>query len=156
MDTLDTADAARLLHVNVKRVQSLARSGALPAIRVGKRWLFRRAELERLLTKPGRRGFEALPVVHETRPAIALEPVHASTVLETSARNLLRAEVESVHEDGVMAEVCLRVGGQELVSIITATSARRLQLAPGAQVLAMIKSTEVMIARSAIHPDGEP
>ena len=46
-----TADeAAELLHLNVKRVQSLARAGTLPAARVGREWLVLRHELAR---RPG-------------------------------------------------------------------------------------------------------
>ncbi len=46
-----------------------------------------------------------------------------------------------------MCEVRLEIGGQELVSIITRGSAERLRLKVGDQVLAVIKSTEVMIGR---------
>ena len=52
MNTLNAEEAARLLHLNVKRVQSLARAGKLPAARVGRKWLFRRDELEALLGRP--------------------------------------------------------------------------------------------------------
>jgi molybdopterin-binding protein len=47
-----------------------------------------------------------------------------------------------------MAEVRIRIGDQELVAIITRSSAERLGLAPGDEVLAVIKSTEVMIAKT--------
>ena len=46
MNMLDAEEAAEFLHLNVKRVQSLAREGKLPAARVGRKWLFRREELE--------------------------------------------------------------------------------------------------------------
>jgi len=46
-----------------------------------------------------------------------------------------------------MAEVLLRIGDQELVSIITRGSAERLELRVGDEVVALIKSTEVMIGR---------
>jgi molybdopterin-binding protein len=49
--------------------------------------------------------------------------------------------------DGLMAEVTLDVGGQELVSVITRSSAERLRLRVGDEVLAVVKSTEVMIGR---------
>ncbi len=46
-----------------------------------------------------------------------------------------------------MAEVVVTLdNGQELVSVITTSSIRRLQLAPGSKVIMMIKSTEVMLA----------
>jgi molybdate transport system regulatory protein len=57
--------------------------------------------------------------------------------------------VLSVTIDGVMAEVLLRIGDQELVSIITRGSAERLGLRVGDQVYALIKSTEVMIGKGA-------
>jgi molybdate transport system regulatory protein len=47
-----------------------------------------------------------------------------------------------------MAEVTVDIGnGQEIVSVITKTSAERLGLAPGVEVTAVIKSSEVMLAR---------
>ena len=46
-----------------------------------------------------------------------------------------------------MAEVVVDVsGGHQLVAAITAESARQLGLAPGTTVVAVIKSTEVMLA----------
>jgi molybdopterin-binding protein len=46
-----------------------------------------------------------------------------------------------------MAEVVVRIGDQDLVSVITRSSAERLGLAVGDEVLAVIKSTEVMIGK---------
>lgn len=67
--------------------------------------------------------------------------------IELSARNQLRGRVTAVSGDGIMAEVRLDVGGQELVAIITRSSADRLRVRVGEEVLAVIKSTEVMIGR---------
>ncbi len=67
--------------------------------------------------------------------------------MKISARNQLAGTVRSVSEGAVMAEVVVDVtGGHELVAAITAESARRLGLAPGTAVVAVIKSTEVMLA----------
>ncbi len=67
--------------------------------------------------------------------------------MKISARNQLPATVMSVNEGAVMAEVVVDVdGGHEIVAAITAESARRLGLAPGKRVVAIIKSTEVMLA----------
>jgi molybdopterin-binding protein len=67
--------------------------------------------------------------------------------MKISARNQLPGTVRSVTEGQVMAEVVVDVdGGHELVAAITAASARRLALAPGTRVVAVIKSTEVMLA----------
>lgn len=47
----------------------------------------------------------------------------------------------------VMAEVVVEVAGHELVAAITRTSAERLKLKQGDQVIAIVKATEVMIAK---------
>ena len=67
--------------------------------------------------------------------------------MKISARNQLSGTVRSVTEGSVMAEVVVDVtGGHQLVAAITAESARQLGLAPGTTVVAVIKSTEVMLA----------
>lgn len=66
--------------------------------------------------------------------------------MRISARNQLPGTVRKVTEGQVMAEVVVDVdGGHELVAAITADSARRLGLVPGTRVVALIKSTEVML-----------
>jgi molybdopterin-binding protein len=68
-------------------------------------------------------------------------------VVKLSARNQFPATVRSVKEGNVMAEVTVEVdGGHELVAAITAGSAKRLGLAPGKRVVAIIKATEVILA----------
>jgi len=67
--------------------------------------------------------------------------------MKISARNQLPGTVASVTEGAVMSEVVVAVdGGHEIVSAITAESARRLGLAEGRRVIAIIKSTEVILA----------
>lgn len=126
-DTLSVAEAATLLKLNVKRVQALARSGQLPATRVGRKWLFARSKLEAMVGVTGQ---------HE-----------AAGVLTLSARNQLRGTIVALTSDGLMTEVRLGIGGQELTAVITRSSAERLRLAPGDEVVAVIKSTEVMIGK---------
>ena len=46
-----------------------------------------------------------------------------------------------------MAEVTVAVGDQQVVSVITRGSAERLGLRVGDEVLAVIKSTEIMIGK---------
>jgi molybdopterin-binding protein len=64
-----------------------------------------------------------------------------------SARNQFNGTVKSVRLGEVMAEVVVTVGGLEIVSAITRGSAEGLGLKAGDQVTAVIKSTEVMIAK---------
>ena len=49
--------------------------------------------------------------------------------------------------DGLMAEVQIQIGDQELVSVITRSSAERLELKIGDEVFAVIKSTEIMVGK---------
>jgi molybdopterin-binding protein len=134
MDTLSASEAASLLHLNVKRIQSLARAGKLPAVRVGRKWLFPRQQLESLLRGP-------------TPPPLSRRDTAMSQPVDLSARNQLRGRITALLLDGVMAEIRIRIGDQELVSVITRGSAERMGLAVGDEVLAVIKSTEVMIGR---------
>jgi len=64
-----------------------------------------------------------------------------------SGRNQLVGRIESVRISGLMAEVVISIGGQQIISIITARSAREMQLKPGQTAAALMKSTEVMIMR---------
>jgi len=63
-----------------------------------------------------------------------------------SARNRLRGFIDEVRTDGLLAQVRLRVGDQSLTAVITADAVRALKLRRGDDALAIIKSTEVMIA----------
>ena len=67
--------------------------------------------------------------------------------MELSARNQLKGTVTNVKLGTVMAEVTVDVGGQEMVSAITRSSAERLNLQPGDQVVVIIKSTELMLGK---------
>lgn len=67
--------------------------------------------------------------------------------MRISARNQLRGTVVSVALGGVMAEVVVQVGEHRIVSVVTRASAEELGLAEGDEVTAIIKSTEVMLAK---------
>jgi molybdopterin-binding protein len=64
-----------------------------------------------------------------------------------SGRNQLVGRIDSVRISGLMAEVVISIGEQQITSIITARSAREMNLKPGQTAAALIKSTEVMILR---------
>jgi len=65
-----------------------------------------------------------------------------------SGRNQLVGRIESVQISGLMAEVRISIGDQQITSIITARSAREMLLKPGQTAAALIKATEVMILRT--------
>jgi molybdopterin-binding protein len=93
------------------------------------------AEIDRLLA---RAQPEANPRPRTADPGEALGGL--------SARNRLHGFVDEVRVDGLLAQVRLRVGNQSLTAVITADAVRALKLKRGNDAIAIIKSTEVMIA----------
>lgn len=102
------------------------------------------AEIERLSARHG--------AMDRSRPA----PAAADDLLGgLSARNRLRGYVEEVRVDGLLAQVRLRVGNQWLTAVVTADALAALKLKRGDDAIAVIKSTEVMIATPApAYPPG--
>ncbi|MHC4405364.1 MAG: TOBE domain-containing protein [Planctomycetota bacterium] len=67
--------------------------------------------------------------------------------MQLSARNVLKGTVRSVVHGAVNSEVIVELaGGQEIVSVITKSSAERLGLVEGEQVAVVVKASNVMIA----------
>jgi molybdopterin-binding protein len=95
------------------------------------------AEIDRLLARQSSTG---------ARAARADVPDEALGGL--SARNRLHGFVDEVRVDGLLAQVRLRVGGQTLTAVITADAVQALKLRRGDDAIAIVKSTEVMIAKA--------
>ena len=69
--------------------------------------------------------------------------------MEMSARNQLKGTIKSIKSGDIMAELVIELpDGQHITSVITTDAVRSLQLQEGNQVLAIIKSTEVMVGKS--------
>ena len=67
--------------------------------------------------------------------------------MKLSARNILKGKVVKVTAGAVNSEVVLELpGGQQVVSIITKSSAENLGLAKGKDAYAVIKASSVMVA----------
>jgi len=94
------------------------------------------AEIDRLLARRG-----------EPRRRAGRAPAMGALVA-ISGRNRLSGYVEEVRVDGLLAQVRLRIGDQTLTAIITRDAVDELRLKRGDAALAIIKATEVMIARS--------
>jgi molybdopterin-binding protein len=78
-------------------------------------------------------------------------------IVALSGRNRLRGFVDEVRTDGLMGQVRLRIGDQTLTAVITSDALRELNLKRGDDAVAIVKSTEVMIAReAAIEGRAEP
>jgi molybdopterin-binding protein len=82
-----------------------------------------------------------------TGPAIVRAPGTTGLIVALSGRNRLRGYVEEVRTDGLLGQVRLRIGDQTLTAVITGDAIHELKLRRGDDAIAIIKSTEVMIAR---------
>jgi molybdopterin-binding protein len=98
------------------------------------------------------------PGGHHRIPQSALNPLMKSKPTTTtkasrerfrnaSGRNQLVGTIAEVKISGLLAQVKLKIGDQQITSIITADAAREMQLRKGQTAGALIKSTEVMIVR---------
>ena len=66
--------------------------------------------------------------------------------MKLSARNQLAARVTGVTAGPATTVVSLDVGGQRLVASITTEAAQELGIAEGAEVVAIIKASDVILA----------
>lgn len=96
-------------------------------------------EIERLMV---RRDPKATASPKSRRPG-------TGALVVISGRNRLRGVVDEVRVHGLMAQVRLRIGDQCLTAVITADAIDELGLKRGDDAIALIKSTEVMVAREA-------
>jgi molybdopterin-binding protein len=64
-----------------------------------------------------------------------------------SARNHLKGTIEEIQYGGVLAHVTIKVAGGVIESVITKRSAEEMGLKSGDSVTAVVKATEVMIAK---------
>jgi molybdopterin-binding protein len=90
------------------------------------------------------------PVASASRAAA--RPEHP-LIASISGRNQLRGFVEEVRVEGLLAQVRLRIGTEHLTAVITRDAVDELRLRRGDRATAIIKSTEVMLARE-MEPDG--
>jgi molybdopterin-binding protein len=66
--------------------------------------------------------------------------------MKLSARNKLAGTVVSIKQGEAIANVELDVAGQRVVASITVEAVTELGLEPGADVVAVIKASDVMVA----------
>ena len=84
-----------------------------------------------------------------TTPGGRAAPERTGLIVAISGRNQLRGYVDEVRVEGLLAQVRLRIGDQTLTAVITRDAVEELKLKRGDEALAIVKSTEVMIAREA-------
>lgn len=114
------------------------------------------------LTEDGRRFLRAVQTIRrelhrhahiisiELGSDLAVPALSWRHMMRTSARNMLLCTVAEVKHGAVNAEIDLTVSESiKLVAIITEESVKSLELAPGREVFALIKSSFVLLAPEA-------
>ena len=112
-----------------------------------KQWIYKR-KLRTIRTAGGHHRIprsEVDRLLFRTRGKTA--PERKEVFRRVSGRNQLVGRIDAVRISGLMAEVKISIGEQQITSIITASSAREMQLKAGQTAAALIKATEVMILR---------
>lgn len=133
---LSVRDAAERLGVSYPTIKQWIYKGSLRTVRTeGGHHRVPESEVDRLLM---RRGAPVPPAAPRRQ---------TGAVVAISGRNQLRGTIEEVRIDGVLAQIKLRIGTQTLTAIITRDAVDELKLRRGDPAIAIIKATEVMIAR---------
>ena len=112
-----------------------------------KQWIYKR-KIKSVKTAGGHHRIpqsEVDRLLYRTRAKTV--PERDSLIRRVSGRNQLVGRIDGVRISGLMAEVKISIGDQQITSIITASSAREMNLKPGQTAAALIKATEVMILR---------
>lgn len=73
--------------------------------------------------------------------------VDDESIADLSARNRLHGYIEEVRVDGLLAQIRMRVGDQTITAVVTSDAVRALKFKRGDDAIAIVKSTEVMVAR---------
>jgi molybdopterin-binding protein len=147
MTLLTVRAAADQLGVGYSTLKRWVHSGLVRTTRTeGGHHRVSATEIERLLAKhqpESRRSARPVPDTDES-------------IVGLSARNRLHGFIEEVRVDGLLAQVRLRVGDQTLTAVITADAVQALKLKRGDDAIAIVKSTEVMIARTTHEAPAGP
>jgi molybdopterin-binding protein len=112
-----------------------------------KQWIYKR-KIKSVKTAGGHHRIpqsEVDRLLYRTRGKTLSE--RTLVIRRVSGRNQLVGRIDGVRISGLMAEVKISIGDQQITSIITASSAREMNLKPGQTAAALIKATEVMILR---------
>lgn len=128
-------EAARVLSISYPTLKQWIYSEKIRSVKTaGGHHRIPTSEIDRILQSDPR----------SDRPA-RTEPTGLDSI---SGRNKLFGTIAEIRYEGLLAEVVIDIGsGKQIVSIITAGSARSLQLKKGTSVYALVKATEVMVIR---------
>jgi len=131
-DLLKLREAALELRVSVPTIKQWIYKGKIRSVQTeGGHHRIPQGEIDRLLFRTRGRT----------------SPERNLVIRRVSGRNQLVGRIDSVRISGLMAEVVISIGDQQITAIITAGSAREMNLKTGQTAAALIKATEVMILR---------
>jgi len=129
---LTTGQAAKELRISFPTIKQWIYRKTLRSIRTaGGQHRIPLSEVDRLLFRP--------------RPKTSPDP--KLVIRRLSGRNQLVGRIENVQISGLLAEVIIVIGKQQVTAIITSQSAREMNLKPGQTAVALVKATQVMILR---------
>jgi molybdopterin-binding protein len=136
MPLLTVREAAERLGVAYSTLKQWIYKGSVRTVRTdGGHHRITDDEVTRLLSKRGK-----LPLHSRPRQK-------KSALVSLSGRNRLRGIVEEVRREGLLAQLRLRIGDQQLTAVITSDAVDELRLKRGDNATAIVKATEVMIGR---------
>jgi molybdopterin-binding protein len=119
-DLVKIGAVAAALGVSVDTLRRWERAGRIAFERRGTQRFMSAHDLSELLRERGARGL-------------------------TSARNRLQGTILSVKKDGVMAQIDMACGPYRIISLMSREAAEELELKPGDQAVAVVKSTMVIV-----------
>jgi len=125
-------EAARVAGVSYPTIKQWIYKGKIHTTKTaGGHYRIARGEIERVTGQRGTKSKRGKPV--------GLDAI--------SGRNKLLGSITELRFEGLLVQVTINIGGQEITSIITSDAARALGLKVGTSVYALIKATEVMVIR---------
>ena len=142
---LTPREAGRRLGVSYPTVKQWIYKGAIRTTpTAGGHHRIPESEIDRLLAGSGPASTRRL-----RRAAGRARRRPPGAIVALSGRNQLRGIVEEVRTEGLLAQVRLSIGDQILTAVITRDAVQELKLKRGEEAVAVVKATEVMIARAA-------
>jgi molybdopterin-binding protein len=127
---LTPREAARMLGISYPTIKQWILTGKLPTIPTpGGHHRIAQSALKPFLAKDA------------TKPAAESR----ERFRRVSGRNQLVGKIVSIRIEGLLAQVVIAIGDQQITSIITSDAARELELKKGDTAVALVKSTDVMI-----------
>ena len=144
MALLTVREAAHRLGVGYSTLKQWIYKGSVRTTRTaGGHYRISDEEVDRLLAGRG------------APPARRGRRQRGGVLVSLSGRNRLRGVVEEVRREGLLAQVRIRIGEQQLTAVITRDAVDELGLRRGQEATAIIKATEVMIGREDTVPDSD-